>query len=169
MAIKSDKWIIEQAQENQLITPFSSEQIREVDGEKIVSYGVSSYGYDVRCSNEFKIFTNTHSSIVDPKSFDPKSFVDVTAEECIIPPNSFALARTVEYFKIPRSVLTLCLGKSTYAYVDLPRHKVRTDLGILKYSTVLARANEFGGIMHSSAVTSTKLFGSKLFGSTIEE
>ena len=115
MAIKSDKWIIEQAQENQLITPFSSEQIREVDGEKIVSYGVSSYGYDVRCSNEFKIFTNTHSSIVDPKSFDPKSFVDVTAEECIIPPNSFALARTVEYFKIPRSVLTLCLGKSTYA------------------------------------------------------
>ena len=115
MAIKSDKWIIEQAQENKLISPFASEQIREVDGEKIVSYGVSSYGYDVRCSNEFKIFTNTHSSIVDPKSFDPKSFVDVTAEQCIIPPNSFALARTVEYFKIPRSVLTLCLGKSTYA------------------------------------------------------
>ena len=115
MAIKSDKWIIENAQENQLINPFESKQIREVEGEKIVSYGVSSYGYDVRCSNEFKIFTNTHSSIVDPKKFDPKSFVDVTAEQCIIPPNSFALARTVEYFKIPRSVLTLCLGKSTYA------------------------------------------------------
>ena len=115
MAIKSDKWIIENAQENQLISPFESKQIREVEGEKIVSYGVSSYGYDVRCSNEFKIFTNTHSSIVDPKKFDPKSFVDVTAEQCIIPPNSFALARTVEYFKIPRSVLTLCLGKSTYA------------------------------------------------------
>ena len=115
MAIKSDKWIIENALENQLISPFESKQIREVEGEKIVSYGVSSYGYDVRCSNEFKIFTNTHSSIVDPKKFDPKSFVDVTAEQCIIPPNSFALARTVEYFKIPRSVLTLCLGKSTYA------------------------------------------------------
>ena len=115
MAIKSDKWIIENAQENQLINPFESKQIREVEGEKIVSYGVSSYGYDVRCSNEFKIFTNTHSSIVDPKKFDPKSFVDVTAEQCIIPPNSFALARTVEYFKIHRSVLTLCLGKSTYA------------------------------------------------------
>ena len=115
MAIKLDKWIIENAQENQLINPFESKQIREVEGEKIVSYGVSSYGYDVRCSNEFKIFTNTHSSIVDPKKFDPKSFVDVTAEQCIIPPNSFALARTVEYFKIPRSVLTLCLGKSTYA------------------------------------------------------
>ena len=115
MAIKSDKWIIENAQVNQLINPFESKQIREVEGEKIVSYGVSSYGYDVRCSNEFKIFTNTHSSIVDPKKFDPKSFVDVTAEQCIIPPNSFALARTVEYFKIPRSVLTLCLGKSTYA------------------------------------------------------
>ena len=115
MAIKSDKWIIEQAKKNQLISPFESNQIREVAGEKIVSYGVSSYGYDVRCSNEFKIFTNTHSSVVDPKNFDPKSFVDVTAEQCIIPPNSFALARTVEYFKIPRSVLTLCLGKSTYA------------------------------------------------------
>ena len=115
MAIKSDKWIIKQAQENQLISPFASEQIRELEGEKIVSYGVSSYGYDVRCSNEFKIFTNTHSSIVDPKNFDSKSFIDVTAEQCIIPPNSFALARTVEYFKIPRSILTLCLGKSTYA------------------------------------------------------
>ena len=109
MAIKSDKWIINQAQENQLISPFASEQIRELEGEKIVSYGVSSYGYDVRCSDEFKIFTNTHSSIVDPKNFDPKSFIDVTAEQCIIPPNSFALARTVEYFKIPRSILTLCL------------------------------------------------------------
>ncbi|RPG43909.1 MAG: dCTP deaminase [Gammaproteobacteria bacterium TMED112] len=115
MAIKSDKWIIEQAKDNQLISPFETKQIREVEGKKIVSYGVSSYGYDVRCSNEFKIFTNTHSSIVDPKSFDPKSFIDVESEECIIPPNSFALARTIEYFKIPRSVLTLCLGKSTYA------------------------------------------------------
>jgi len=115
MSIKSDKWIIDQSENHQLISPFEPAQIRELNGEKIVSYGVSSYGYDVRCSNEFKIFTNTHSAIVDPKEFDPNSFIDVTADECIIPPNSFALARTVEYFKIPRSVLTLCLGKSTYA------------------------------------------------------
>ena len=115
MSIKSDKWIIDQSENHQLISPFEATQIRELNGEKIVSYGVSSYGYDVRCSNEFKIFTNTHSAIVDPKKFDPNSFIDVTADECIIPPNSFALARTIEYFKIPRSVLTLCLGKSTYA------------------------------------------------------
>ena len=115
MSIKSDKWIIDQSENHQLILPFEATQIRELNGEKIVSYGVSSYGYDVRCSNEFKIFTNTHSAIVDPKKFDPNSFIDVTADECIIPPNSFALARTIEYFKIPRSVLTLCLGKSTYA------------------------------------------------------
>jgi len=115
MSIKSDKWIIDQSENHQLISPFEATQVRELNGEKIVSYGVSSYGYDVRCSNEFKIFTNTHSAIVDPKKFDPNSFIDVTADECIIPPNSFALARTIEYFKIPRSVLTLCLGKSTYA------------------------------------------------------
>ena len=115
MSIKSDNWIIEQAEKNQLIKPFEKEQIREVDNKKVISYGVSSYGYDVRCANEFKIFTNTFSSVVDPKNFDEKSFVDIQDSECIIPPNSFALARTVEYFKIPRSVLTLCLGKSTYA------------------------------------------------------
>lgn len=115
MTIKSDKWIIDQSEKNDLIKPFESSQVREIDGEKIVSYGVSSYGYDVRCANEFKIFTNTHSSVVDPKNFDENSFIDIVADECIIPPNSFALARTVEYFKIPRSVLTLCLGKSTYA------------------------------------------------------
>ena len=115
MSIKSDNWIIEQAEKNQLIKPFEKEQIREVDIKKVISYGVSSYGYDVRCANEFKIFTNTFSSVVDPKNFDEKSFVDIQDSECIIPPNSFALARTVEYFKIPRSILTLCLGKSTYA------------------------------------------------------
>ena len=115
MSIKSDNWIIEQAEKNQLIKPFEKEQIREVDDKKVISYGVSSYGYDVRCANEFKIFTNTFSSVVDPKNFDEKSFVDIEDSECIIPPNSFALARTVEYFKIPRSILTLCLGKSTYA------------------------------------------------------
>ena len=115
MSIKSDNWIIEQAEKNQLIKPFEKEQIREVDNKKVISYGVSSQGYDVRCANEFKIFTNTFSSVVDPKNFDEKSFVDIQDSECIIPPNSFALARTVEYFKIPRSILTLCLGKSTYA------------------------------------------------------
>jgi dCTP deaminase len=98
-----------------MIEPFAAEQVRAVDGRKIVSFGTSSYGYDVRCANEFKIFTNINSTIVDPKAFDPQSFVDLTADVCIIPPNSFALARTVEYFKIPRNVLILTVGKSTYA------------------------------------------------------
>jgi len=115
MSIKSDRWIRRMAQEHGLIEPFAPEQVRYTNGEKIVSYGTSSYGYDVRCASEFKIFTNINSTIVDPKSFDPNSFVDVHADICIIPPNSFALARTVEYFRIPRNVLTVCLGKSTYA------------------------------------------------------
>ena len=115
MSIKSDHWIRRMSAEQKMIEPFAPEQVRNVDGHKIVSYGTSSYGYDVRCSREFKIFTNINSTIVDPKAFDEKSFVDVSADVCIIPPNSFALARTVEYFRIPRSVLTVCLGKSTYA------------------------------------------------------
>lgn len=115
MSIKSDRWIREQALQHDMINPFQDGQVKNVDGERIVSYGVSSYGYDVRCADEFKIFTNIHSSIVDPKNFDPKSFVDVKSDVCIIPPNSFALARTVEYFKIPRDTLVICLGKSTYA------------------------------------------------------
>ena len=116
MSIKSDKWITEMSSEHGMIEPFSKNQIRLDDqGNKLISYGVSSYGYDVRCSNEFKVFTNIHSAIVDPKSFDEKSFVDIESDVCVIPPNSFALARTVEYFKIPRNVLTICLGKSTYA------------------------------------------------------
>ncbi|MBS0387092.1 MAG: dCTP deaminase [Proteobacteria bacterium] len=115
MSIKSDKWIRRMATEQGMIGPFAPTQVR-ADGErKIISYGTSSYGYDVRCAREFKIFTNINSTIVDPKQFDAKSFVDVSADVCIIPPNSFALARTVEYFRIPRSVLTVCLGKSTYA------------------------------------------------------
>lgn len=102
--------------ESDMISPFSEDQVRENEkGNKIISYGVSSYGYDVRCSDEFKVFTNIHSATVDPKYFDDKSFVDITSDVCIIPPNSFALARTIEYFKIPRNVLTICLGKSTYA------------------------------------------------------
>ncbi len=98
-----------------MIEPFEPGQVRSANDEKIISYGTSSYGYDVRCAREFKIFTNINSTIVDPKRFDAKSFVDVVADLCIIPPNSFALARTVEYFRIPRNVLTVCLGKSTYA------------------------------------------------------
>ena len=115
MTIKSDKWIRRMAQETRMIEPFEPAQVRTANGQKIVSYGTSSYGYDIRCANEFKIFTNINSTIVDPKNFDEKSFVDFRGDVCIIPPNSFALARTVEYFRIPRSVLTICLGKSTYA------------------------------------------------------
>jgi len=114
MSIKSDKWIRRMAAQG-MIEPFEPGQVREVAGRKIVSYGTSSYGYDVRCAPEFKIFTNINSTIVDPKAFDPNSFVDFAGEVCIIPPNSFALARTVEYLRIPRNVLTICLGKSTYA------------------------------------------------------
>ena len=115
MSIKSDQWIRRMAAETGMIEPFAATQVRTAGERKIISYGTSSYGYDVRCAREFKIFTNINSTIVDPKQFDAKSFVDVTADVCIIPPNSFALARTVEYFRIPRSVLTVCLGKSTYA------------------------------------------------------
>ncbi|MFT5644111.1 MAG: dCTP deaminase [Janthinobacterium sp.] len=115
MTIKNDKWIRKMAQEHQMITPFEPGQVRVVDGRKVISYGTSSYGYDIRCADEFKIFTNINSTIVDPKNFDSNSFVDVKSDVCIIPPNSFALARTIEYFRIPRSVLTICLGKSTYA------------------------------------------------------
>ena len=115
MSIKSDKWIRKMSQDHGMISPFEPNQVKEVAGEKVISFGTSSYGYDIRCANEFKIFTNINSTIVDPKNFNPKNFVEVTGDSCIIPPNSFALARTVEYFKIPRSVLTVCLGKSTYA------------------------------------------------------
>ena len=103
------------AESEDMISPFAANQIRERDGKKLISYGISSYGYDVRCADEFKVFTNIHSAVVDPKNFDDKSFVDIQSDVCIIPPNSFALARTVEYFKIPEDVLTICLGKSTYA------------------------------------------------------
>ena len=116
MSIKSDRWIREMAENQQMIEPFEAGQVRFNDaGERLISYGTSSYGYDVRCAPEFKVFTNVHSVVVDPKNFDEKSFIDIVGDECIIPPNSFALARTVEYFRIPRDVLTICLGKSTYA------------------------------------------------------
>ncbi len=103
------------ALEHGMIKPFEPGQVRENATGRVVSYGTSSYGYDIRCANEFKIFTNINSAIVDPKNFDANSFVDLVADVCIIPPNSFALARTVEYLRIPRNVLTICLGKSTYA------------------------------------------------------
>jgi deoxycytidine triphosphate deaminase len=115
MTIKSDRWIRRMAQQHRMIEPFEAGQVRHVDGRKVVSYGTSSYGYDIRCADEFKIFTNINSTIVDPKAFDERSFVDFRGDVCIIPPNSFALARTVEYFRIPRSVLVVTLGKSTYA------------------------------------------------------
>ncbi len=108
--IKNDKWI-EKMAESGMISPFENSQVR--DG--VISYGVSSFGYDLRISNEFKIFTNINNTVVDPKNFDPKSFVDLVSDVCIVPPNSFALGRSVEYFKIPRNVVTICLGKSTYA------------------------------------------------------
>ena len=115
MAIKNDRWIRKMAKEYGMIEPFVENQVRE----GVISYGVSSYGYDIRVTDEFKIFTNVNNAIVDPKNFDPNSFVDFKGDICVIPPNSFVLARTVEYFRIPRKVLTVCLGKSTYARCGL--------------------------------------------------
>ena len=111
MGIKADHWIRKMALEHGMIDPFVEGQV----SKGVISYGLSSYGYDIRVTDEFKVFTNIHNSVVDPKNFDEKSFVEIKADECIIPPNSFALARTMEYFKIPRSTITVCLGKSTYA------------------------------------------------------
>jgi dCTP deaminase len=111
MAIKPDRWIRRMALEHGMIEPFVDEQVRA----GVVSFGLSSYGYDIRVADEFKVFTNINNTVIDPKSFDPRSFVDIKADVCNVPPNSFALARTIEYFRIPRDVLTVCLGKSTYA------------------------------------------------------
>ena len=111
MAVKCDRWIRRMVQEHEMIKPFAESQVRE----GVISYGLSSYGYDLRVADEFKIFTNVNSTIVDPKHFDERSFVEFRGPVCIVPPNSFALARSVEYFKIPRSILTICVGKSTYA------------------------------------------------------
>ena len=111
MTIKSDRWIKRMAREHRMIEPFIESQVRG----SAISYGVSSYGYDIRVADEFKVFTNINNTVIDPKNFDPRSFVDIKTDVCIVPPNSFALARTIEYFRIPRDVLTICLGKSTYA------------------------------------------------------
>ena len=115
MSIKSDRWITKMAKEHKMIEPFEGRQVRRATDASVISYGVSSYGYDVRVSDEYKIFTNVNSTVIDPKKFDPNSFVNFKGPVCIVPPNSFALAHTVEYFRIPRNVLTICLGKSTYA------------------------------------------------------
>ncbi|HEY1016731.1 MAG TPA: dCTP deaminase [Herpetosiphonaceae bacterium] len=115
MSIKADRWIRQQALERGMIEPFVEEQVRG----GAVSFGLSSYGYDIRIADEFKIFTNVNSTIIDPKQFDPRSFVDLKDDVCIIPPNSFVLGRTVEYFRIPRNVLCICVGKSTYARCGL--------------------------------------------------
>jgi len=111
MAVKNDRWIRTMVKEHDMIKPFAESQVRE----GVISYGLSSYGYDLRVADEFKIFTNVNCTIVDPKNFDPRSFVEFRGPVCIVPPNSFALARSVEYFKIPRNVITVCVGKSTYA------------------------------------------------------
>ncbi|QSR86041.1 dCTP deaminase [Candidatus Methylacidiphilum infernorum] len=116
MGVHSDDWIRQMVKKHRMIEPFEESQVRKkVDGSKVISFGLSSYGYDLRVSREFKIFTNVFNSVVDPKAFDPRSFVEMESDCCIIPPNSFALARSVEYFRIPRDVITICLGKSTYA------------------------------------------------------
>lgn len=115
MGIMSDRQIRSAVEKGRMIDPFEPKQVKRPGSEPVISYGLSSYGYDARCADEFKIFTNINSTVIDPKNFDEKTFVDVQANVCIIPPNSFALARTFEYFRIPRDVLVICLGKSTYA------------------------------------------------------
>jgi deoxycytidine triphosphate deaminase len=154
MSIKSDKWIQKMAAEHGMIEPFEAGQVREADGRKLISYGTSSYGYDVRCSDEFKVFTNVHSAIVDPKNFDPNSFVDIKANHIIIPPNSFCLARTVEYFRIPRNVLTICLGKSTYARCFSADTKVALSNGksltLEQLAELFARGEQFSGYSFDS-------------------
>jgi deoxycytidine triphosphate deaminase len=144
MSIKSDKWIRHMATELGMIDPFEPNQIKEIDGRLIISYGTSSYGYDIRCADEFKLFTNINSTIVDPKNFDSKNFVDVKGDYVIVPPNSFALARTVERFRIPRNVLTICLGKSTYARCFRGDTRVRLVNGTSATLEDMARRADVG-------------------------
>src|ERR1700760_5046022 len=115
MSVHADHWIRRMAKEHRMIEPFAETLVRRAGDSPIISYGLSSYGYDLRVADEFKVFTNVFNTVVDPKAFDPRSFVDLCGPSCLVPPNSFALARSVEYFRIPRDVLTLCIGKSTYA------------------------------------------------------
>lgn len=115
MALKSDQWIRKKALEEGMIEPFADGQVRHIEESAVISYGLSSYGYDLRAANRFKVFTNVYNAVVDPKDFRDDSFIDIETDVCIIPPNSFALTVSVEYFRIPRDILTLCVGKSTYA------------------------------------------------------
>src|SRR5947207_1964509 len=115
MSVHADHWIRRMAKEHRMIEPFEEKLVRRRGDAPIISYGLSSYGYDLRVADEFKVFTNVYNAVVDPKAFDDRSFVDMKGESCLVPPNSFALARSIEYFRIPRDVLTLCVGKSTYA------------------------------------------------------
>lgn len=115
MSLQPDRWIKKMAKEQKMIEPFVETQVKNIDGKRVISYGLSSYGYDLRVGRKFKVFTNLYNTLVDPKNFHEDAFVDMEGEYCIIPPNSFALAMSVEYFRIPRNVLTLCIGKSTYA------------------------------------------------------
>ena len=155
MSIKSDNWIRRMAREQGMIEPFEPGQVRSSEQGRLISYGTSSYGYDVRCAPEFRIFTNINSTIVDPKKFDEKSFVDMAGEVCIIPPNSFALARTVEYFRIPRNVLVICLGKcvtgdtrvvdaETGAYVPITQMRWgKSTLGMDNWRLRPAKVSDF--------------------------
>lgn len=115
MSIRPDTWIVKMAKEYGMIEPFVKEQVRSIDGQPVVSFGTSSFGYDIRVSNQFRIFTNVYGSVIDPKNFDPRGLVEVSSNVCLIPPNSFALALSVEWFRIPKNVMTICVGKSTYA------------------------------------------------------
>jgi dCTP deaminase len=150
MGLKPDHWIRNMALEHKMIEPFEPNQVRE----GVISYGVSSYGYDIRVADEYKIFTNVFSAVVDPKHFDPKSMVDFKGDVCVIPPNSFALARTVEYFRIPKDVLTICLGKSTYARCGIivnvtpfePEWEGYVTLEISNTTPLPARIYSFEGI-----------------------
>jgi dCTP deaminase len=144
MSVKADRWIRRMATEHKVIEPFETGQVRQVDGNRVISYGTSSYGYDVRCAPEFKVFTNINSAVVDPKKFVESSFVDMAGDVCIIPPNSFALARTVEYFRIPRNVLTICLGKSTYARCFSSDTRVALVDGTAPTLEEMARRSERG-------------------------
>jgi deoxycytidine triphosphate deaminase len=154
MSVKSDRWIRRMAAEQKMIEPFEPGQVRTVDGNRVISFGTSSYGYDVRCAPEFKVFTNINSAVVDPKRFDESSFVDMTGNVCIIPPNSFALARTVEYFRIPRNVLTICLGKSTYARCFSGDTRVALVDGTAPTLEEMARRSEQGELFWGYSIGS---------------
>jgi deoxycytidine triphosphate deaminase len=155
MSVKSDRWIRRMAEEKRMIEPFEPRQVKQVDGRPIVSYGTSSYGYDLRCSNEFKLFTDINSTIVDPKNFDPKSFVDIRGDSCIIPPNSFALARSFEYFRIPRNVLVVCLGKSTYARCFRGDTRVALVDGTAPTLEEMAKRSEAGALFWGYSIGAT--------------